>query len=684
MPEAVKFLALVALLVLGAWGWGAAAVAALGRAGWASARDELRAPLQLVIGVSLFLAAGGILVALDAARLPFLLGWHVIGAALLLPRIWAGTRRFVSPDARTLVGGLALAAGGLFLLLVSLGLAIGYVFYNQYDDDPAYIYLAKRLLGTGGLIDPFNARRMTSYGGATLYHALFLDVTGNSSIRGFEFTFAVVLLVVVTVGTFRRRWIALGTVVLGIGVMAGHSIGPIQNLSPTLSAAALSLATYQLLGKVRRAPDADQPWLFVVIGVVLGGILALRFYYLFSVVVAAIIAIVFARRRRAIRAVAVCGLAGLLSVAGWAVASYRSSRTPLFPLVEGNYDPSYPVGPNPFAGGVGEYLRHLGSVINGYGVGWVAIGCIGIAVGALVIGRRARTDPNHVAPLRHPDRQELVVLLGAGIGCLVQLVVYTVVFSGFAGYEIDRFEGPSTLACGLFAVHLFWPCRDPAVASARPRRAPRHAPTTRRGPLRRLGPTVPWRVPARLALGTFAVVGLTCVMFGGTPRSYWDATRSNVRNAWDILQGSSGFVDRYVLVEKEYRRMNRTVPRGATVLAAVDEPSLLSFSRFHFATLDLAGAASPAPHMPYFRGAAAKATYLRRLGYQYILADASTGPGLYDLDAWRQELHAPQYNYRSWAPYYFDWAKSITDLEHDGRHRVRYVGTLALIEIGAG
>jgi hypothetical protein len=659
VSEALRFLALVALLFLGAWGWGSAAVAALGRAGWREARRQLGPPLQIVLGVCLFLFVGGVLVACDLARADVLIGFHVLGAILLLARAGPGVRRVGTLNLRAWGFGLVAAIVGAVLVLISLGVAIGTPFYNIFDDDGAYVYLAQRLASTGGLIDPFNARRMTSYGGSTLYQSLFLRYFGNSSLRGFEFTFAALLLVVVAVGTFRRRWFALGTLVVGLGVFLGHGIGPVQNLSPTLSAAALSLAAYQLLGKVRTASEVDQPWLTVVIGIVLGGILALRFYYLISVVIATVIVFVLARGRRAWRPLVLCGGVGIVSVGGWAVALVRSSGTPLFPLVEGNYNPSYPVGPNPFAAGIGSYGHQLWSVVNGYDVGWVALLCIAIALGALVLGRS--------------DRQLMLVLLAAGVGCLAQMLIFTVTFSGFAAIEIDRFEGPSTLACGLFALFALWPRRDVATTTAGPRHLARGGHGT-------AGATT-WRGLVPGASTLVLLVALGTLVFGGTLGVVWRSSTNHVRTGIDVLRGTIGFPDRYSTFRGEYAQLNAAIPRGSKVLAAVDYPALLSFSRYRFATLDLVGTASPPPHMPYFAGAAAKVHYLQHLGYGYVVAEAETVRGLYQFKAWQSDLHSPRYNYRAWAPYFLDWMSSVTALEHDASYRVRYFGPLALIDI---
>jgi hypothetical protein len=658
VTESLKFVALVALLFLGAGGWGTAAVGVLRRAGWERARDEIGPALQLVLGVSLFLAVGGVLVAFDLARFDVLVVWHIVGLVLLVMRSAVVARHLRALNLRAALFGLAAAVVGVVLALISLGVAIGTPFYNVFDDDAAYIYLAKRMLSTGGLIDPFNARRMTSYGGATLYQSLFLHSFGNSSLRGFEFTFAALLLVIVTVGTTKRRWLALGALVLGLGIFLGHGIGPVQNLSPTLSAAALSLGAYQLLAKVRTSSEADQPWLYAVIGVVVGGILALRFYYLISVLIAVVIAVIVARGVRSIRAIVIIGCVGIASVSGWAVALYRSSKTPLFPLLEGNYNPSYPVGPNPFKQGVGAYAHQIWGVLNGYDVGWLILACIAIALGALVTGRG--------------DRQSMVVLLAAGIGCLAQLFIFTVIFSGFAAIEIDRFEAPSTLACGLLAVHLLWPRRDPSAPS------PWNLQLLRNG---RSASGATWRQLAPGALTLVLLLGVGTLMFGGTLGVVWRSSTTHVRLGFQVLRGTTGFSDRYTSFRSEYNHLNAAIPEGAKVLAAVDYPTLLSFSRYQFATLDLVGSVSPPPHMPYFKGAGAKVSYLRHLGYDYIVADSESERGLYQFGPWQADLHSPRYNYRAWAPYFLDWMSTVTSLEHDKSYPVRYFGTLALIEI---
>ena len=248
--------------------------------------------------------------------------------------------------------------------------------------------------------------------------------------------------------------------------------------------------------------------------------------------------------------------------------------------------------------------------------------------------------------------------------------------------EIDRFEAPSTLACGLFAIYVLWPTRpaeDRSCGASLP--SSRAFFTRASAELESAAGTVGRR---RLPIGTATLVlllGLAGILFGGTLGHFWRSSDTSVRQGYEVVDGSIGFSDRYVYDRPEYRHLNAAIPRGAHVLAAVDYPALMDFSRYQFATLDLAGAASPAPHMPYFKGAAAKVTYLRHLGYQFIVADSPTEPGLYQLGPWKKNLRSSAYNYRAWAPYFIDWANSVASLERGDSYRVRHFGTLVLIQI---
>jgi hypothetical protein len=266
----------------------------------------------------------------------------------------------------------------------------------------------------------------------------------------------------------------------------------------------------------------------------------------------------------------------------------------------------------------------------------------------------------------------------------VQLFFYTVVFSGFGANEIDRFEAPSTLACGLLLLDALWSQRgaDERGADERGADAPGRGGARSGAWSPRLDAALFRRVLPRL--GAVAVaLGSAVLVFDVAPAQAWSNASADTRLAMHVLGGQRGFTDRFRAVRAQYGALNAAIPAGARVLAAVDEPSLLSFSRFSFATLDLAGSASPPPHMPFFAGAAADIRYLRALGFDYIAADSPTQRGLYNLASWQVDLYLPNFNYRAWAPYFIDWSNTVTALERDPAFAVRHFGTLTLIRIVA-
>lgn len=666
MGDAAAYTGLVALLFLGAAGWGRVTVGLFDRAGWHEAPRDLGVPMQLLLGVSLSLAVGGLLVAADLAVAPVLLAWQAVGAAVMLvrlPRLW---RRTAACEARTRLLGAGLVAIGAVLFVMTSAVAIAHATFSSYDDDPAYIYLARRLTTTGGLVDPFNFRRLTSYGGATMYQSLFYRLTGVTSLRGYEFGFACLLLIVVAVATTRRRWLVAGALVVGLALAQGVGVGPVVNLSPDFSVAALSLGVFQLLGRLRvDAAPGHQRHLYVAIGMLTGAILAERFDFLVSTVFVVVCALVVVRWRRCIAPLLGIGATVVACNVGWAVALQRSSGTPLFPLLDGNANPSWPSSRDPDITSLSSRWHLFVSAFDYYGEGRIALLCVVLAVAFLVLSRRQ--------PVR------TLVLGLAGVGALVQMAVFCYEFAGLSLVGLGRYEAPTTLACALLAVDVFWPCHPVGVARPTVRAALAQVPAVLASAPRALRAVAAVLfVPAIVIL----VSGNAPSAFASTTRHYVDDGGSDLRVGAHVLTGSTGFSDRYATVRSEYAALNALVPRGAKVLAAVDEPALLDPDRYSFATLDVAGAVSPPPHMPFFAGAAAKVRYLRSLGYQYIVTQDDTDYGEYRLRFYTQvDPHQSDFHDRAWGPYLIDWQSTVNALESAHPARVRRVGSLALIRI---
>ena len=456
--------------------------------------------------------------------------------------------------------GIGVVTVGLGVL--ALGNTLDSGILNIFDDDSAYIYFARRLLTTGGLVDPFNFRRLTGYGGSSLYQSLFYQLSGSASLRGFEFTFASLLLVAVTVGTLRRRWVIPGTILVGSAIVLGFGLGPVSNLSPECSVAALSLGVFQLLTRVRHGAH---PLLYVSIGLMVGAIASLRLTYLVSVGVAGVLVIAAVYGWRGVRPLVIAGGVSVVCCVGWALALYRSSGTLLYPLFAGNANPTWPSGGDPAISGLSPHLRLFAHAFDSSAIGFVALVAVAVAVVLLVAG--GRPGP-------------LLALLAAGFGTLVQLLVFTYAFSALTLIGIVRYEAPSTLATGLLAIGLFWPERLP---TGTPHRVLRPA---------RLARLPVWAGSVGAVVFPVALVALIADV---SPAAYAHTADRYARLGGSALVSGKGPPDRYVYDRPEYRRINADIPPGSAVLAAVDYPALLDPTRYRFATLDIAGAAPPLP-----------------------------------------------------------------------------------------
>ena len=68
-----------------------------------------------------------------------------------------------------------------------------------------------------------------------------------------------------------------------------------------------------------------------------------------------------------------------------------------------------------------------------------------------------------------------------------------------------------------------------------------------------------------------------------------------------------------------HRKMQNLIPAGETLLVATDHPYLVDYRRNKTWSIDVPGTASPAPGMPFFRGAEAVEAYLLANGVHYVL-----------------------------------------------------------------
>lgn len=634
MGDVVGFVALAGLVALGSFGWGSLLLrAALGR-GAAPGRAG-RVAIRIGVGLAAFLGVGGYLVALSAARFAALLAWQVVGALLggfEVARGWSG-----GPRLRARLGD---AAPIVVLALAAIGLN-GADKLNFNDDQPAYLYLAHRLLATGSMIDPFNARRITTDGGGELFSALALRVGGAGAVPAVELGGFALLCIALVLALGGRRHAIPMALLLGLGVLVLRPVGIWANSAPTFSGVALVLTCFAL------CPTLGTPRLVVraaLVGLVLGALVALRLEFVppaLGAVGACCVTLPKGQRHRA--GIGVLG-GTLLGVGGWSIALERSSGTPLFPFVAGNWNTAFPWRPSHALGALG-FARRVLAELGTARVGLFLLAAAALTVVVVGLARREVTRTDRAS----------TILLGAIGATLLEVVFETPQLSGGALADVGRYDAPGALACALFGLAVAWHLAEET------------RPVAERVPQR-------WRTASALsALGLLATVALD------SPAGYASALRSGAHGV-AMLTSGSGYLDPTTTDRAAYERLNAAVPKGAKVLAAVDDPGLLDFSRFGFATLDEVGSASPSPGIPVLEGPGPVIEYLQRLGYTGIVASSWRRPGLYNRAQWTASLTSSIPIYRAEARYFLAWLNDLDAMRHDPAVGVRQLGSLVEVK----
>ena len=539
--------------------------------------------------------------------------------------------------------------------------------YNANDDGPAYLYLAQRLLSTGGLIDPFSTRRLNSYGGAELFQALTLRFAGTGAGLGVEWFLFALLLVALVVRSLRRPYAVLILLTFGLAIVLIRPVGIWVNAAPTFSGAALIVALALVLGDI----DTTRPerWRFCVCGLLLAALFALRLEFFVPAVLAVLVyAVVVFRGRRVLGALAAVAIAGVIAIAGWAVALFESSHTPLFPLFA-SYWTEGSQWKDPTVKTIGQYLNHL--VADAKAANWdlVVFGSL-LVVGGLFLFYRLGRGRGWWPPLATPPDfpRRFAVLCCVAFGCAASLVFETFNLSGAVLSDIGRYSASSALACLCLAIDLLID-----LATARRLKVADMPSSVGRHP--------DWAVPAlRVSIGALGAV-LILVALGAPLSTYKSAFTADAHDFEHVVSGSFVVPDKWAAQRPFYTKMNAKIPSGAYLLAAVELPGLLDMGRFSFTSLDVPGGASPPPHLPYDRGIAPVLVYLHRLHITGIVATAPGAAGLYNFAAAEANLTSGVPYYRQSAQYTVWWDELVRALTH--RYHTVRVGRLEYLSLSA-
>jgi hypothetical protein len=311
--------------------WGLIVLAAF--AGWGCAAAKMaRVPaedrdwaLSVTWGMAVVIAIGGVLALFGFANRTALIAIAVAGCgfALLSLRSW--------PRPRHLDWGAAVILAVTLIVFYAPSVASRNL--EPYDDYLAYFPLVHRFLDTGTLIDPFSFRRLSTYGGQSLLDALAIAVGSEKNMNVLDAGIAMVALGGLVYSSLR---LALRPIVATACTLAALLVPIVRhNTMSQATGVLLWLALY-------RTFRLKSP---LLAGLLLAAVCTLRSNYIGAAAILALAALLpVTGLMVTVRDRLKFGAAAGAAMVCWALLLYRSSGSPVYPLIGGFARYSYSAG----------------------------------------------------------------------------------------------------------------------------------------------------------------------------------------------------------------------------------------------------------------------------------------------------------------------------------------------------
>jgi hypothetical protein len=613
------------LLVLASFvGWGRALVWALsGRNGRASAPVDWG--LLAGWGMSLAIAAGGVLAWMSLASRGVLIAFVLAGSAIWLADAWRSVpRKFGRPGhVEQCIAGLGL------IVLISLWYApaVALPRFNPNDDFVAYLPFAKRLLQSGTLIEPFSMRRLATLGGQAILHAMTLCFGNENNGNLLDCGLGAMLTAGLLFGSLRKQGLSIYA---SIGITGLFLLIPAPriNIMSLTTGAVLLFTLFRTLAL--RAEVFGGYWQrLLAVGLVSAGVCSLRVTLYLAAFLIVVGSLLFSESSRWCNWKAISSPAIALGFAGffmlpWMLVLYRSSGSFLYPIMQGT--------------------QHSGFNTSVAGLGWVH---------ALAFCGSILVQPAMLLPV--------VVSLASAVLFPNRL---SAVFTGAAIFSVLALAFSVTAADPVRDLYRYaFPVLLTALMTAVSR--PFGAVWQRATRWRRL-----------ISVGLLVTLSPYLLITWGQGIPAQAAALSSLR-----LQVSrqQPFASQSEL--RSYRLLQASIPPRAGLYAVLDKPYLLDYTGTRIYNADIPGACSLPPGMPFFRGPEPVKKYLKLLGIEYIAyTDFETALPLYNRSHWLENRDGPEAVWRFQARYYLDLMENVERLARSG-NRLSVFGSQRLIHL---
>lgn len=499
------------------------------------------------------------------------------------------------------------------------------------DDVVCYLAFPKKILDTGTLLEPFNVRRMGTYGGQALLQAQVMifgaERNGHVPDRAFGMLLLFGMVWHLTRGVAPRYAILR---FLTVGLLFFVSV-PRINTGSHLTGAAMLLALILTLSK---SAGTTGPLLKTALApaLLLAATGSLRMTYLLCATGIVVLEALFRFRetapstleivKRSAVAVLPLGIGAFVLLIPWMAVLWQSNHTPMYPPIMGTMNPEFTI--------LGSKAGKLVDVAHG------AACLLMPEVLVLLFG----------LTLAAAARQKSLAVAAALAAVLV---------SWFTAYKF----GVTVLSEGY---RYTFPMLMPVVLWLLSTNLPKELAESSEPPK-----TV-W-----MAL----ILGLLCAL------NLPNAGRELATQA-ESLPGQIFSRDRMVnpALTNANRELQNYTPAGSKILVAVDTPYGFDFARNRIDLVDVPGA-SAIGKWPLHRGPEALRKYLLDLGYSYIIAsDFDNAMLLYTRKHWTEHQRPEWFFKEVWGKYFLDFMDNVDSLARTQRV-VATAANLRLIDLSS-
>lgn len=440
--------------------------------------------------------------------------------------------------------------------------------YWQHQIDPnddwiAYLMFPERILQTGTFVDTFSLRRVQALGGQSFLQAMIMIVgapeNGHILDRGFGALLLLGLLFAITRQTPKNWWFVRFLVILAA---VSTSIPRISTPSHALGLTLLLAMVCLLFNAMQVSRFSWQHLLAVALTLASASTLRPMYAIAGGLTIVAYSLIATSQAPKSFwknsRVLFLTGGLTILLLLPYMILSWKSSGTPMFPLLQGTANTEQIFGATK-EGGWADWAGMLNF--------FVSPEIIVLFLGMLVF-------------VFLPISERSLALAVGGAALL------TVLLSGFkmsaaSFYDVYRYTFP------LAGFAFFW-ILGRLVASEK-LSAPIQAPLS-----------------AGLAI---------CLYFS----AYWASIANEFRAKFQAIKTqTTGFTFVVAQLKPFYNDLQNRLPIGEKIFAIVDAPYLLDFSRNPIDCIDSPGGASPRPGMPFGKGPQALKDYLIKQGFRYV------------------------------------------------------------------